>query len=245
MSALVVKERPVVMIEIDGAGLLTRGLVDQIGGALDRLEDMGPHAMALFHVRGSAGQTECAWPGPVGVESVNKWERALSRVEAVHATTITFVEGWCSGVALELLLVSDRRLASPDFSMRCLGFGGDLWPGMGLYRLSRQIGESRARQFFLDAAEVSAARCLKLDIVDEIVTDCGNGTPLTAHVLRYATFEDLPVWRRLLHESTSTAFSEALGAHLAACDRVLRRVTPCGSTRGPRVGQSPSCQQHP
>jgi isomerase DpgB len=237
MSALVMTERPVVLVEIDGAGLLTRRLTDQIVDAMDRLEDLGPHAVALFHVQGSVNPEAC-------VDAVNKWERALSRVEAVRATTITFVERWCSGIALEILLVSDRRLAGPDFSMRCVGIGADLWPGMGLYRLSRQIGESRTRQFFLHAADVSADRCLDLAIVDEIVSESGNGTPVTAHASRYATFEDLPVWRRLLQESTSTPFNDALGAHLAACDRALRRGTPrtaATSTCGVVVGRSTRC----
>jgi isomerase DpgB len=163
----------------------------------------------------------------------------LSRLETARAMTMTVVEGTCSAVALELLLVSDRRLASPDFSMPRLGRGGDLWPGMSLYRLSRQIGESRARRFFLDPADVSAARCLTLDIVDDIVEGSGQSALVTG-LMRFAPVQDLSIWRRLLQESTSTDFHEALAAHLVACDRALRRPTqrtPCDAPHDVVVGQ--------
>jgi len=242
MSAGVVKEGQIVNVEINGAAPLTGALVNKVIDALDRLEDLGGNAIGAFHIRGSVHAAECSWPGPVDVQLVAKWERALNRVETVRATTITFVEGACSGVALELLLVSDRRLASVDFSMRCLSSGRDLWPGMSVYRLSRQIGESRARQFFLDGAAASAAGCLKLDIIDEIIAEPANGTALTERVLQYATFDDVAVWRRLLHESTSTAFDEALATHLAACDRALRNAAARTRRESAMAARGEDCQ---
>jgi isomerase DpgB len=35
---------------------------------------------------------------------------------------------------------------------------------------------------------------------------------------------ELSVRRQLLNEATSSAYEDAIGAHLAACDRELRRI---------------------
>jgi isomerase DpgB len=132
------------------------------------------------------------------------------------------VEHACSAVALDLLVVADRRLAGEDFFVQSPISCGKIWPGMTLYRLARQIGESCARKVALEADGISAQRGIELHIIDEIIDVGTDGADRTARLLRNAPPEDFAIARRLMQESSSTSFDEALGAHLAACDRALR-----------------------
>jgi len=90
--------------------------------------------------------------------------------------------------------------------------------------LCRQIGESRTRQFLLDRSLLSAERGMQLGIIDAIHDPADDATPPAAeHFLCYAPPADYAVTRRLLQDSAAPGFDEYLGAHLAACDRTLRR----------------------
>ena len=224
MSRTLIENRPVARIQIDGAGSLSSDLTTQINNTLDRAEDSGPASIMLVHVAGQMNPAVVRpWPGETDIQLVTKWERALRRIERSGSTTIVLVEHACSALALELLLVADCRLATSDFSMQWAVPGADVWPGMALYRLSRQIGESRARQLFLASSTMPLERALDLNIIDEIVDYWGHGDS-TTHILEFAPPDDFPIRRRLMQDSFSTGFDDALGAHLAACDRALRRT---------------------
>jgi isomerase DpgB len=155
---------------------------------------------------------------------VSRWERVLRRVERANAITVTLVEHACSALALELLLVSDRRLASSDFSVQCARTGKEVWPSMALYRLTREMGASRARKILLEHLKMSAQKAVELQIVDKIVNDEVTDAVCSEYLLHYAVAEGFPVCRRLMQDCLSTDFDDALGTHLAACDRVLRRA---------------------
>jgi isomerase DpgB len=225
MSKILTEDRPIARIEIDGAGPLSSDLSRQLDGALDRAEDLGGAAILFIYVQGHQNAASLrTWPGQTDIQLVTKWERALRRIERFGSPTVVLAERACSAIALELLLVADRRLATRDFSMQCAIHGSNLWPGMALYRLSRQIGESRARKFLLDSSRILPEAALELNVIDEVidhaVIDHASQSEL---VMRYAPPEDFAVRRRLMQDSLFTSFDDALGAHLAACDRTLRR----------------------
>jgi isomerase DpgB len=248
-SPIEIENCTIVKVEIDGAGLLSNELATQLGDTVDQAEDLGPSTVMLVHVAGHVNPAALRpWPGRIDIQSVNKWERVLRRIERTALTTIALVEHTCSALALELLLVADRRLASGDFSMRYAIPGGDVWPGMALYRLSRQIGHARARKLFLDGTDITAALALELNIVDETVDHLASGVDRIAHLLKHAPVDDFAVRRRLMQDSLSTSFDDALGAHLAACDRALRRsparsnefATTKGATSATGLAQMPN-----
>ncbi|HEX5085928.1 MAG TPA: enoyl-CoA-hydratase DpgB [Blastocatellia bacterium] len=226
MSTVLIKNRPVVQIEVNGDEPVCSELTAQLGSAIDQAEDLGPGAIMLIHLAGQADPAAVRpWPGQIDFQSVRKWENVLRRIERSNSATILFVEHACSAVALDLLVVTDRRLAGGDFFAPSPIFRGAVWPSMTLYRLARQIGESSARKIALDADEISAQRGIELRIIDEIIDVGTDGAERTARLLRNAPPEDFAIARRLMQDSLSTSFEEALGAHLAACDRALRRST--------------------
>lgn len=223
MSITLIKNRPVAKIEIDGLGLLSSELTTQLDKTISKVEDLGSAALLVFHIIGHSDPTMVRmWPGPTDIQSVTRWERVLRRIERTDVSTIVFAERECSALALELLLVADCRLVTRTFSMRCSSPGSDVWPSMALYRLTRQIGESQARKLFLNTSDITPERAAALNIIDEIVDDVPMNDP-SLHLSAYAPSRDFAIRRRLMLDTLSTCFDDALGAHLAACDRALRR----------------------
>lgn len=210
---------------IDCSGPLTEQSVGQIVEVCDELEDADRAAFAVLHVQGAAGVREQAWPGEVGVHLVNKWERALRRLERSPAAVVAVVSGECSGPALDLVLAADHRIATADTRLSPAVTSGRLWPGMAVHRLVQQLGVARARRLALFGEEVTAAEGAELGLFDRVVTDrteIGAAVENVARLLGGLAGGELAIRRRLLLDAVATGFEESLGAHLAACDRTLR-----------------------
>ncbi|MFG1842815.1 enoyl-CoA-hydratase DpgB [Micromonospora sp. NPDC049175] len=212
------REEPVrIEITVDTAQPLGAPLIADVERLCDRIEEAGGAAVALLHLTGGA---LAEWPGGPGIHVVNKWERALRRLERSAAVTIALVDGPVVGGALEILLVCDQRIAAPGATVTLPGTGG-AWPGMALYRLANQIGAVAARRLTLFGADLSAEQARALHIIDEVTAD---PTARAAELLgaRPVDGAELAIRRRLLLDAVNTSFEEALGVHLAACDRTLR-----------------------
>lgn len=214
----------VTRIEIDGAGPLSSALTAHLSEFCDHMEDLGQYGVLFVHILGHVNSARTsAWPGETDLQLVSRWERLLRRIERSDAISIVLVERTCSALALELLAVADFRMATADFSMRPATPGEKIWPSMALHRLSKQIGEIRTRDLYLQTFAVTAKQGAEMAIVDEIVHDLPAALERIQEFLRSAPVDDFPVRRRLMQDSMSSSFEDALGAHLAACDRTLRR----------------------
>ncbi|HEX4168334.1 MAG TPA: enoyl-CoA-hydratase DpgB [Bryobacteraceae bacterium] len=219
--------------EIDGAGPLTNDLISTLNGAVDQAEDSGSETILFLQVVGSATPHSIeAWPGDIELHAVNRWERLMRRIERANFITMCLVEGACSALALELLLVCDRRWASDDFSMRLARATGGIWPGMSLYRLTTELGQRQTRKLFLELTVIDASTAEELTIVDEVLEDPVNIFDRVSALLQKAPLQDFAVRRRLMQDSLTTGFDEALGAHLAACDRQFRRSSAANNEHG-------------
>lgn len=170
------------------------------------------------------------WPHEADVQAVNRWERALRRLEASPAVTVVAVQGVCAGPALDLLLTADYRIAAHDLRLLLPVNEGRLWPGMAVHRLTQQIGVARTRQVVLWAHEMTAPHARRLGLVDEVTDGSQLGPTIEAALLMLGRTAgpELAITRQLISEAASTPYEEALGAHLAACDRELRRVAALG-----------------
>jgi len=146
----------------------------------------------------------------------------VRRLEHLPVVTLAVVDGVCRGPALDLLLVTDYRIAATGTRLRVPVVGRNTWPGMALYRLAHQLGPARARQAALFGTDLPAPRAAEWGLVDEVVEDIGASTERALARLSGVSGRELSIRRRLLAEATSTPFDDALGAHLAACDRALR-----------------------
>jgi isomerase DpgB len=210
-------------LAIDGADPLTPELVRTVTEACGRAEDAPDGGALLIRLTGrrplDAGPAAPHYPA---VHLVNKWERALRRLEQLPTATVATLTGDCFGLAADVLLATDYRIAGTGLQLRPATAGGTTWPGMALYRLAQQIGVGRARRIALFGGELSAWQALELRLVDEVSDDVEAALAAALDGLTGPRAHDVAVRRRLLMDASSISFEDALGPHLAACDRALR-----------------------
>ena len=211
-----------VRLLLDSGRPLTQELIATVNRTCDRVEDATADGVVVFELVGDMADPGAPWPGEVGVQSVNRWERAVRRVEQLDASTIAIVEGACCGSALELLLATDYRIARPNSRFSVARREGVVWPSMSLHRLVQQIGLTPARRLALFGGETDAEQAQRCGVVDEVAEDPAGALARVLETLVPLVSSEVRVRRQLLHEATATSYEEAIGVHLAACDRTLR-----------------------
>ncbi|MFE2598472.1 enoyl-CoA-hydratase DpgB [Streptomyces sp. NPDC059396] len=220
-----------------GVVLLLLGTGAEPGGGADRDDQAGGTESGERVGAAGSGAPASASPvgtGPVGVgpvgtgiHLVNTWERALRRLETADRPTLALVTGECTGPALEALLTADHRIADDGVRLRLAGGEDGAWPSTAVHRLAQQIGTARARRLLLRRPWLDAKEAAGLDLLDETVAGTREALERAAEVaeeLSAVPGREWSIRRRLLFDAT-LSYEEALGAHLAACDRSLRRRT--------------------
>jgi isomerase DpgB len=202
-----------------GASPLSTELAERLTQACDAAE-RGPGHLTV-RVSGTPGD---GWADGLTVSAVSRWERAVRRFERLSATTIVAADGVCGGAALDILLAADVRIASPATILELPAAPGGIWPGMAMFRLADQgRGTATVRRAVLFGEPITAAEALAEQLLDQI-TDDVPAAVLKAST-RAATVDggELARRRQLMSDAGTTSFEEALGVHLAACDRLLRK----------------------
>jgi enoyl-CoA hydratase/carnithine racemase len=103
---------------------------------------------------------------PTQASAILHFLEMCDRVAACRVPVIAAVNGWCIGGGLELALAADIRLASDRASFACSAVRMGLTASAG--RLTRLVGESRAKPHLLTGAPFDAARALADRIVAEV-----------------------------------------------------------------------------
>ncbi|WP_239162101.1 enoyl-CoA-hydratase DpgB [Acrocarpospora phusangensis] len=199
---------------------LSGKLLDDLDQAA-RLADEGHGVILDLHPAG-----EGTWPGRTDVYEVSRWERTLRRLERASMPLIAVAAETCSGPAAEVLLVTDYRIGTPDFRFQAVT-GRASWPGVALHRLACQLGVARARRLVLWPTSLPAGQAVDWGLLDEVAPDRDAALRRANELLAGMTAadgDDLALRRRLLLDAPALSVDDALGAHLAACDRVLRRA---------------------
>ena len=96
---------------------------------------------------------------------------------------------------------------------------------MTLYRLVQHIGLARARRIVLWDSAIELADATELGIVDQVSEDLTEAVHTAAVLRGRLSDRETRIRRRLLEEAASAEYEDALGVHLAACDRELRRLS--------------------
>jgi isomerase DpgB len=95
---------------------------------------------------------------------------------------------------------------------------------MIIHRLVQQIGITRCRQLLIGRQKLTLQYALHIGLIDEISDDI-NRVNLIIPELSPLSNKEFAIRRQLMLEAVTTTFEEALGSHLAACDRELRRLS--------------------
>jgi isomerase DpgB len=208
-------------VRIDGSQPLTAETVRAVTEVCDQADDGSGRSVRLE----LTGTPSTGWTHGLDVGLVNKWERALRRLERLPVTSVAVATGVCGGPALDALLATDYRVATPDLRLVVPVETGATWPGMAVYRLVQQAGVARIRRAVLFGIPIGAPEALELHLVDELADEPTE----VAELIGGFSGPDLAIRRRLMLDVAATAFEDALGAHLAACDRALRREAEVAS----------------
>lgn len=210
------------MVQVDGGRTLSAELVTALGAVCDRAEDGGDRNAVILHVSGAPREQP---GGDISVALVSKWERVLRRLERLPAATISIASGDCGGVALEVLLATDYRIATASTRLLIPARAGETWPGMVLFRLAQQAGVAAVRRAVLFGVPISAPDAVMMYLIDELTTDGPAALAAAEQLADAVPGVELAIRRQLMQDAQTVSFEDALGAHLAACDRALRRVS--------------------
>lgn len=154
---------------------------------------------------------------PLDIHGFHRWEKAVQRLEKLPCRTVALLRGACIGSGLQLALACDVRVGVEQavFGLDEVSLG--FLPGMATWRLARFIGLGRARAMTATSQRVSLEQALAWGLLD-LVLPSAYDAPLEAWLkqLPPATPVALTLNRRLLEESFSTPYEEAVGNFLAA-----------------------------
>jgi isomerase DpgB len=208
-------------IWIDGGRPVSAAAVASVGAVCDKCEGNGQPDVVIVHTSGVPGEP---LPADLTVGLVSKWERVLRRLERLPAITIAVADGDCGGPALDALLATDYRIASPAVRLIVPMEAGAAWPGMAVYRLARQAGDLAARRAVLFGRPIGGAEALAAHLIDELADDPASALEAAAGAAAALPGAELAIRRQLMLEAPAASFEDALGVHLAACDRALRQA---------------------
>jgi isomerase DpgB len=126
---------------------------------------------------------------------------------------------------LDVLLAADYRIMPAWAKLVVPVVAGATWPGMALYRLARQAaGAAQARRAALFGTPIGAVAAQAAGVIDDVADDVTICVDRAMEVASAVGGAELAIRRQLVLEAPTTTFEDALGVHLAACDRVLRRA---------------------
>jgi len=212
---------PDLELRVDGTEPVAPATVEAVLTICDRAED--GYATGVLTVRVS-GAPKPGWTKDLSVGLLTKWERAVRRLERLGLVTVAVAAGDCGGTALDLLLATDVRIAVTGARLVVPVSRDATWPGMALYRLARQGASARLRRAALLGTPVGAAEAAAAGLIDVVVDQPDDALAEIAAAAATITGKEVAIRRQLMLDAAEHSFQEALGSHLAACDRTLRRA---------------------
>jgi isomerase DpgB len=209
------------VLRVDGGEPVSPATVEAVLNICDRAEDGYVTGLLTVFV---SGAPRPGWTTDVSVGLTTKWERAVRRLERLGLVTVAVAAGDCGGTALDLLLAADIRIAVAGARLAVPVSGDATWPGMALYRLSRQGVPARLRRAVLLGTSIDAEQAAAAGLIDVVVDQTDDALAEIAAAAAAISGKELAIRRQLMFDAKEHSFEEALGSHLAACDRTLRRM---------------------
>ncbi|MFZ4453072.1 enoyl-CoA hydratase/isomerase family protein [Salibacterium aidingense] len=199
MNSSVVKHLTDLLIYINNSQHIASAIITGKGKAfiagadIKEYSQQSPHEFALYQQRGRA---------------------MYELIENNEKTIITAVNGMAFGGGFELVLASDLVIADKTAKMGLPEIKLGLIPGGGgIHKLSRLIGNKRAKEYLLTGKHFNAEKAEELGIVNKVVDSTGlysetfriaeeisAAAPLAARKVKHLVNEGLKV-------SADTAFS--------------------------------------
>jgi enoyl-CoA hydratase/carnithine racemase len=117
----------------------------------------------------------------------------FDRLERMHRPVVAVMHKACMGMALELVLACDLRLATADTVMGLPEVAFGILPDVGgTTRLTRVVGPARARELILTGKAVRATTAERWGLVNEVASDEADLDKRLARLLARLTAHPLP-----------------------------------------------------
>lgn len=98
------------------------------------------------------------------------FQAVLTRLERLELPTIALLHGYCLGLAMELALACDFRLAAKGTQLGLPESRLGIIPDVGgTTRLTRLVGPSRAKELVLTGKQIDAALAVQWGLVNQVV----------------------------------------------------------------------------
>ncbi|MFT4958052.1 MAG: enoyl-CoA hydratase/3-hydroxyacyl-CoA dehydrogenase [Halobacteriales archaeon] len=183
------REYETISVEIDGAvgrlaidrphrmNTITIDMLDEIDAAIN--EFVGHEDVRAILLTGAGDRafstgfdaaTAAPGSGIEAAEMSRKGQRVFGRFETIDVPVVAVVDGYCLGGGMELATAADVRLASERSTFGQPEHNLGLLPGWGgTQRLSRVVGEGRAKEIIFTAEHYDAETMYDYDFVNEVV----------------------------------------------------------------------------
>jgi len=201
-------------------------MVRELTQVCDHLEDASTCKVVVF--RGEGGRfcegidfQDFRPDQPMDIHGFNKWEKCCVRIERLPKATVSLVEGACTGGGAQLALVTDATILHPTarihFNEVHLGF----LPGMATFRLAKHVGLGQAKRIIMQCPVIEPEEALELGLAQTVAEDLDSA--LAEIIQRFGPNHSVAIHlaRRLLNESYSVDFENAIGHFLAAQHRAI------------------------
>jgi isomerase DpgB len=210
------------ILRVDGSRPVSTATVEAVLDICERAESSYGGGVLTAHV---SGVPEPGWAKGLSLGLLTTWERAVRRLERLALATVAVAAGDIGGTALDVLLAADFRIAVAGARLVVPVDGEAAWPGMALYRLARRGTAPGVRRAALLGTPIETAQLVAAGLVDVVADELVDALAAIAAGAATVSGKELAIRRQLLSDATGRSFEDALGAHLAACDRTLHRGT--------------------
>lgn len=188
---------PIAILWLDRAdkrNAMDDAMMKQLAGALDEIGGDREVRVVVLRGRGpvfSSGIDHTLLAGVLAATQKapflhlhHQLQDVFHRIARLHQPVIAALHGACIGMALELALAADIRIASEDCVLGLPEIAFGLVPDVGgTTRLVRAIGEPRARELVLTGRMVKARTAERYGLVHEVA---GDGEALARRALARA-----------------------------------------------------------
>ena len=203
-------------------------MLKELGVVCDHLEDHSEAKVVVFRGAGDTFSLGVDFQDfhpdhPMDIHGFNRWEKMVVRLERLPKVTVALVDGPAVGGGMQLALVMDQRLATSRSTFQLPEVHMGFLPGMATFRLAKYIGIGRARRLMLCAEVLSAQGALDMGLIDCVSDDLDDALQRTIASFGPIHTVSVALCRRLLNESFSRDWEEAIGNFLAAQHRAVNK----------------------
>lgn len=201
-------------------------MIREMGAVLDHLEDNSDATIIVLKGQDNRFNLGLDFkeftPGrALDIHGFHKWEKMCTRLERVRALTISVLHGRTIGGGVQLALCTDLRIAHPDTTFQLPEVKMGFLPGMGIFRVAKNIGLGRAKQWVLQSSTLTAQKALTWGLISDVADDVD--VAVQSHIESSSPVNPVAIQlaRRLLNESFHDSFEDAIGHFLAAQQRAI------------------------